>query len=137
MNFSSSILYVAPSISLMNKSVDALVEDPDIIGTYVSTHCYKPPYFVSKNWIKQIFFSHSNLKKKLNIKKKIKKSWIFFTQFRVKIEIFGAKIHIYNIFWNEIFQNTCQFWRENSNMSKNQFCQNWIFGHKFDFQDSV
>eukprot|EP00093_Oithona_nana_P006656 06656.XXX_169247_163778_1 [CDS] Oithona nana genome sequencing. len=35
LNFSSSILYVAPSISLMNKSVDALVEDPDIIGTYV------------------------------------------------------------------------------------------------------
>ena len=35
-NFSSSLLYIAPSISLMNKSVDALVRDPDIIGTYVS-----------------------------------------------------------------------------------------------------
>ena len=28
---------MAPCISLLNKSVDVLVEDPDIIGTYVST----------------------------------------------------------------------------------------------------
>ena len=36
MNLSSALLYIAPSISLLNKSVDALVRDPDIIGTYVS-----------------------------------------------------------------------------------------------------
>jgi len=35
LNFSSALLYIAPSISLMNKSVDALVRDPDIIGTYI------------------------------------------------------------------------------------------------------
>ena len=43
----------------MNKSVDALVEDPDIIGTYVSTHCYKPPFSVQKfNQVNLNFSNH-------------------------------------------------------------------------------
>ena len=31
---------MAPCISLLNKSVDVLVEDPDIIGTYVSIYLF-------------------------------------------------------------------------------------------------
>ena len=63
----------------MNKSVDALVEDPDIIGTYVSTHCYKPPFSVQK--FNQVNLNFSN---PIQI---IFSPWVTF-------QIFGAKIQI-------------------------------------------
>ena len=52
----------------------------------------------------------------------------------------GAKIQIFNTFYNEVFKIILQFWRKNSKIQifqKIKFCQNIIFGQFFDCQNNV